>query len=131
MRKEQYLKRSLGDNKTERLFAFSALQAGLRVERSPSIRCPSPVENKNGDRTKTVTTPDYLVTDPKSDRRMYVEVTRGNGGSPSKEAQGRVIRAAGIANYRQLTGAQVETLLEAPGPEAIRARLFELFEWDK
>lgn len=130
MGKEKHNNHSLGINKTERLFASTASRAGLIVKRSPSIRCSTPVLNGRGVPVKTVTTPDYLVTDPVSERSMYVEVTKGNGDWPSKDAQLRVAREAGVENYRQLTGNQIQALLEAPTPEDLRSRLFKLLEWD-
>lgn len=129
MKKENHPNRSNGSNETERVFASTVLRAGLIVEPSPSIRCKQPVLNKRGVPVKTVTTPDYLVTDPISTKTMYVEVTHGNGSWPSKKAQKRVVLAAGIENYIQLTGNQIQTLLNAPTPEAIRSQLFELFHW--
>lgn len=119
----------MGINETERLFASSVLRAGFTVQRSPSIRCLTPVIDRNGEKKKIVTTPDFLVTDPETKRSMYVEVTQGNGAWDSKKAQMRVVEAAGIDNYRQLTGDQIQTLLEAPTPEAIRTILYELFQW--
>jgi hypothetical protein len=112
------------------LFASAASRAGLVVQRSPSIRCSTPVLNGRGVPVKTVTTPDYLVTDPVSERSMYVEVTQGNGDWPSKSAQLRVARKAGVDNYLQLTGDQIQSLCDAPTTETIRARLFELFAWN-
>lgn len=130
MGREKIRNHSLGINATERIFASTVLLAGLRVERSTSIRCDIPVPNKRGVPVKTVTTPDYLVTDPDTDRKMYVEVTKGNGNWPHKDAQRRVAQEAGIHNYLLLTGHQIQALLDEPTPEAIRTRLFELFAWD-
>ena len=131
MSKEQSDRRSLGQNKTERLFASSVLQAGFTIEKQPSIRCKTPVENRFGAFNKIVTNPDYLVIDPESNRRMYVEVTKGSGDWPSKAAQLRVVQAAGVSNYLQLTGDQVEALAQESSSESIRARLFDLFHWNQ
>ena len=131
MGKEKHNNHSLGINKTERLFASTVLRAGLTIQPSPTIRCDTPVANKRGVPVKRVTTPDYLVRDPDTDRIMYVEVTQGNGDSSHKDAQQRVAREAGVDNYLQLTGKQIQSLLEAPTPEDLRVRLFELFQWEQ
>ncbi|MBI3385576.1 hypothetical protein HY031_00660 [Candidatus Gottesmanbacteria bacterium] len=122
--------RSLGENKAERAFAEAAIKAGLEIRRSPSIRCDPPVEDKNGDPKKTVTTPDFQVFDRELEKSMFVEVTQGDGKLSSKAAQLRVAIQADIENYIQLTGDQIAALSLASTSEKKRELLRTFFGWD-
>ncbi len=119
----------LGQDKFEREFSVQAVLAGFMVQLSPSISCEEPVADKNGEVKKTKTTPDFLVTNQATNEVMFVDVTRGSGCSPSKFAQKRVVAAAGVENYRKVTGEILELLMSISEPAGKRAVLLQLFDW--
>ena len=121
--------RGIGTDRTEKLF-FLAIQQldSFFIDTSPSIRSPFPVADKSGVIRKTVTQPDFLVTRLETGQTMFVEITASSGNLPAKEAQLRVVQAAGVTNYIQLSGDQVHTLLWL-APEARLSELFQLFGW--
>ncbi len=119
----------LGSNKTERLFYRVVHETGLDVRLSTSIRSPIPVEDKHGEIKKTVTTPDFIVEDTVSQKWMYVEVTQGSGSWSSKAAQERVVQAAGVENYIQLTGRQIEQLVAEEKAELRKLLIIAFFNW--
>lgn len=121
--------RGFGQNKTEKLFYLAAVDAGAHVSLNPSIYSPEPVEDRFGVRRKTVTNPDFFVSFPDG-RTMYVEVTKGSGRLPAKDAQMRVVQAAGVENYIQLTGDQVAQLSQPITPTEKKDLLYQFFGWD-
>lgn len=120
-----------GQNETERKFVQAMEGTGLGVFPGGCIECDPPVENKNGKEVKSKTSPDFRVIDEESGREMYVEVTKGNGDTPHKEAQQRVVDQAGVNNYIQLTGCEVDSLMLAESPEEVRRMVFEWFGWEE
>jgi hypothetical protein len=96
----------------ERSFAVTAIRAGVTVESGHSIRSPIPVRDKNGELKKMVHNPDFYLRDQK--RAAHVEVGNGIGENPSKRAQRRVVKAAGVTNYNYLSGRQVHALEPVP-----------------
>jgi len=114
--------------KTEKQFRSHARDAGLGVEDPKIIRSPYPVEDKRGETKKVVTLPDSFVTDPNSNQCAHVEVTNGGGNTPHKQAQLRVTEAAGVDNYFQLSGDQIEAL-ENLTPDEKYQLLAEYFNW--
>lgn len=84
---------------------------GLKAFPPPSIRVEKPVKDKNGEWTKTCTTPDLGVGFGRDeDIRVMVEVTSSNGNTPHKRAQGRVVRKAGLgAKYVVVNSETIET----------------------
>ena len=119
----------IGTDRTEKLF-FQAIQElnSFSIKTSPSIRSPFPVADKSGIIRKTVTQPDFLVTRLETGQTMFVEITTSSGNLPAKEAQLRVVQAAGVSNYIQLSGDQVHMLSEL-APEARLKASFQLFGW--
>ena len=83
-------------DKAEKEAARLLILAGLHVFPGRSIRSKHPVANKNGDIKKTVHHPEFYVEDPATGWFKHVEVTNGNGILPSKQAQARVVKAAGL-----------------------------------
>lgn len=112
----------------EQLFVSFAVSAGFVVEPPRPIRIKTPVENRNGLLTKTVTLPDAYVIDPQSQRTAHVEVTNGCGCNEHKEAQMRVVEAAGVSNYYVLTGNQVRELGIIPEIDRYAA-ICDIFGW--
>lgn len=102
---------------TEKIFKREATEAGFQVRRSPAIRIKEPVLDKRGKKRKRVTVPDWLIKDKRTGQKFYIEVTNGAGNNPHKEAQLRVIEAAGVENYHVITGDMVDALREALSPE--------------
>jgi hypothetical protein len=121
--------REVGRDHTERLFYRVVSSLGLKIEISPSIRSPYAVADKNGEIRKVVTQPDFLVTDVPMERSMYVEITTSSGDLDAKRAQQRVVEAAGITNYIQLTGDQVHALSLQQGTPS-QFLLFSYFGWE-
>lgn len=121
--------RGIGKNKTEKQFFQIIIELDeLEIRLSPSIRSPYPVANRCGEIKKTVTQPDFLVTRLTTGQTMFVEITTSSGNLPAKEAQLRVVEAAKVKNYIQISGDQVNRLFNTP----IEARLeviIELFGW--
>jgi hypothetical protein len=116
-----------GVNATEQLFCWQVLLAGLLISEAPAISIPEPVKNKEGKRKKRVTQPDFLVINDKREgfsdeevEEVYVEVTKGGVLKPSKLAQLRVAVAAGIENYVQLSGTDVQRLIDAEEIDKLR-----------
>jgi hypothetical protein len=113
-----------GVNATEQLFCWQVLLAGLSISEAPAISIPEPVKNKEGKRKKRVTQPDFLVINDKREGSSYgevfVEVTKGGVLKPSKLAQLRVAVAAGIENYVQLSGTDVQRLIDAEDIDKLR-----------
>ena len=99
----------------ERDIVLLAIRAGYHVSHGPSVRCSPPVPGKNGE-PKIVTGTDYLFTDPDNGMENIVEVTTGNGHSPSKLAQRRVVDQAGIENYHLLGISERTTLQRVLSP---------------
>lgn len=97
----------------EKLFAREAKAAGFKVRRSPAIKIDEPVADKRGKVRKRCTVPDWLIKDRRTGREFFIEITNGAGNNPHKEAQQRVIDAAGIENYRVITGHRLEMLRQA------------------
>lgn len=121
--------RGIGRDKTEKLF-FQAIQElnSFSINTSPSIRSPFPVADKLGVIRKTVTQPDFSVTRLETGQTMFVEITASSGNLPAKEAQLRVVQAAGVSNYIQLSGDQVHMLSELASEARLRV-VFQLFGW--
>lgn len=118
----------LGQNRTEKLFYLSVVDVCSSIQYNPSIRSPYPVADRYGVVRKVVTTPDFLLTFPDG-AQMYVEITKGSGDLPAKAAQQRVVDAAGITNYVQLTGDQVSLLSATPTPFEKTQLLYGYFGW--
>lgn len=114
---------------TERQLALDAFHAGLMVYPGRRITSPHPVQDRNGEVKKTATTPDLFVIDP-TELSEHIEVTRGNGNSPHKQAQLRVVAAAGIDNYSLVKGNQAWFLSIIPKHKK-RAFFGILFGWIK
>lgn len=110
----------------ERSFAVTAIRAGVTVESGHSIRSPRPVRDKNGELRKTVHNPDFYLRDHK--RAAHVEVGNGVGENPSKRAQRRVVKAAGVTNYNYLSGRQVHALEPEPNNNVL-AILRRVLKW--
>jgi hypothetical protein len=111
------------------LFGIEAREAGFKVENPKSIRIDQPVEDKNGIIQKTVTVPDYWIIDPSTELSMHVEVTTGGGETPHKEAQARVVAAAGVDNYVMITGAMVKALAAETTKAGKYMLLCSFFGW--
>lgn len=101
----------------EKFFAKQAQEAGFMVEQPRSIRIQTPVLDKNGERNKYVTTPDYMIKDPRTGQEFHVEVTSSSGNTPHKAAQQRVVEAAQVKNYRVITGDDILQLEELLNPD--------------
>lgn len=119
----------MGKNKTEQLFAKVAREAGLQVHPPRPIRIESPVESRRGELTKVVTTPDFYVVEPDSGQSAHVEVTNGSGNNEHKQAQKRVVEAAGVNNYVVLTGDQVASIDVQVNAYNKRALLIAMLGW--
>ncbi|MBP9781311.1 hypothetical protein KBC89_01510 [Candidatus Woesebacteria bacterium] len=121
--------RGIGTDKTERMFFQAIYELDfITITTSPSIRSPHPVADKNEVVKKTVTQPDFLITRLETGQTMFVEITASSGNLPAKEAQLRVVQAAGVTNYIQLSGDQVHMLSKLT-PEARLKVIFQLFGW--
>ena len=116
-------------NRYETGFKTDARNAGFIVRPAKLIECKEPVEDRYGELNKTATTPDCILIDPQTGRQMHVEITSGSGESPHKEAQKRVIEAAGVHNYCVVKGDHVKELHEKPDKATKRAFLLALFGW--
>lgn len=110
----------------ERLFEQEATFAGLNVLPPKSIRIDRPVENSGGKKGKVVTTPDCFVVNPENEKGVHVELVNGRGGGEHKAAQKRVVEAAGIKNYVQVTGHEVIEVKEAETVEKKKALLLKM-----
>lgn len=113
----------------EKSFIRAVEEAGLIVEPAPAIRCQEPVMDRCGEVKKTVTLPDCFVRNPRDNRNIHVEITKGNGDNPHKKAQRRVVKAAQVDNYIQVTGDQIAVLFSLVSPELKRQFLEQLFGW--
>lgn len=122
--------RNIGHDFTERLFYKAVLELGLNITPAPSIRSPYPVADRFGEIRKTVTQPDFLVRDIPLQREMLVEVTTSSGDLEAKRAQQRVVEAAGVANYIQLTGDQIRALAQTEYLNQRKELLFSFFGWE-
>lgn len=118
-----------GGDLTERRFSHTTQETGLEVLPSPSIRAPYPVADRYGNVKKVVTHPDFLVRDSDAGLESFVEITTSSGDLPAKEAQRRVVAAAGIENYVVLTGDDVDLLEQTFPPEVRKQLLFWMFGW--
>lgn len=115
-------------NSLEIIFEEQAKAAGFIVEQAGSIRIKQPVENYNGKKGKIVTNPDFFVINPETGEGVYVEIGNGknNKDNGHKAAQLRVVEKAGVENYVQLTGYQINELQEAKTEEEIKSLLMQM-----
>lgn len=95
---------------SELIFKRGIKGAGFRVEQPRIIVSPQAVKDRNGNKKKTKTLPDFYVVDEESGQGVHVEVTNGSGQNEHKQSQKRVAKAAKVENYVQLTGAEVEAI---------------------
>jgi hypothetical protein len=94
----------------EKLFGQIALDQGLILVEAEMIKLPGKKENK-WDKMSTV--PDFLIKENKDDEGIYVEVTMRNEHSGNKNAQKRVMQAAGLlSRYAQITMQELENIKE-------------------
>jgi hypothetical protein len=114
-------------NRTEEIFAKAAEDAGFIVGNPQPIRAPEPITGKNG-KKKEVTLPDYYVIDPITGKGVHVEITNGRGLTDHKHNQMMVVAAAGVTNYAQVTGREIEEVSNA-GNIRKRALLLVIFGW--
>ncbi len=114
---------------TERLFRKNAKAIGLDVQEGKPIRSPEPVANKLGDNLKKVTVPDFYLVDRNTGLEMHVEITSGKGGGSHKQAQRRVVAAAGVENYVQIAGEDVLKIDAEPIVGRKKSILFALLGW--
>lgn len=113
----------------ERLFEKEAVAAGFVVRQPRSIRISEPVKNSGGKKDKVVTTPDFLVVNPDNGSEAHVEIVNGRGGGDHKAAQMRVVEAAGVKNYAQITGHEVYAIKNARTVEEKRYLLLKILYW--
>jgi hypothetical protein len=110
----------------EIIFEKQARIAGFIVEQAKPIRIKKTeaVENHNGKKDKVVTFPDFYVTDPQTNQSVHVEI--GNGKKHKKghkASQMRVVKKAGVENYVQLTGPQINELKKIKDKKEIESLL--------
>jgi hypothetical protein len=115
-------------NHKERLFQEAAVDAGLSIEQPPSIRIEEPIFGPRG-KQKTVTTPDFKIIDPRTGQTALVEVTNGRGNTPHKRRQRKIAQKAGVENYVQVSGKDVEKLAQESDPNKVRTLMFALLGW--
>jgi len=115
---------------TERIFFDVAREVGFEVKEPVPIVCEKPVEDKNGENKKTKTLPDGIVVDLDMNRLKHVEITSGSGNSHHKDAQRRVIEAAGQAdNYALVTGNMIKELRKKKTKAEKKAFIITIFGW--
>lgn len=113
-------------NRFEVEFDKLARGLGFKVEPGKPIHSDTPVEDKRGKIRKTVTVPDSHVTNPETGDSVHVEVTQGAGTSPHKQAQQRVVDAAGVENYVVVNDADIADVKAEPSREERRSLLAQI-----
>jgi len=113
----------------EILFEEEVQSAGFDVQQPKSIRIDKPVRNSGGKKGKVVTTPDFFVVNPDNGKGMHVEIVNGTGANDHKAAQRRVVKQAGVENYRQVTGHEVAAIKEAQTIEEKRLLILQILNY--
>lgn len=113
----------------EKLFQAEATHVGLEVRQPSSIRIKKPVENSGGKKGKVVTTPDFFVVNPLNGKGVHVEIVNGKGGGAHKAAQKRVVEAAGVQNYVQVTGHEIIQIQQTQAIKEKRGLLMKMLYW--
>lgn len=111
---------------SEALFKQAITGSGFTAEDPRVIVSLEAVKDKQGKKRKTKTLPDFYVVDKKSGQGVHVEVTNGSGNNPHKKAQQRVVEAAGVENYVQLTGDEVSAIANEENPKKKRQLITKL-----